>query len=583
MARSKLLFIAAALFALGTAHAQECNPSFATRVLKNGKEVASVIPGESYRFELAAHAGTTVARRIWVQSYLSLPGTFITGSFSAEPTAFEPPRIYWDFPLATDLILTYDFSVPKTSGLCNAMDGSGSCSYYINTWSNAHFLCANSYPESPREIPIAPYIASYASTDDFTIKSGKTYEVKINLRAAKELPVYNVSAIGPMQISILEGAGELVECSAKPTPSVIAELGGNSEQMRMLSYSCIAKKKGKLRLSFPGASGKDAQGNVVTTDTSLQSGIITIAPAKFNLTVENSDLDRTLENTLPGDTFRYAGDGWNAKGEAIQVFLDNRRIKSFPARASFKGSFKLSRWDRDDCSAVFRVVQGKINKKLTISGEKYWEIVGASSGLKLNRSGRRLKKGGYLCAGEYPTLGKSGEALIRKALVPRDIGGFDGMELMALRPSKTSQSGVRLSLVSGLFSSRIQIGTSTKNALVINQGLTIDNPQIYDPLGRPDVHEIPTFFDNPIFEEGYFRSSETMHVVGDLRLNGALLYVNGDLTVSGGVFGIGSIIVTGKLTLGKEISLQNDTGTGFVDQIPLALTVYTGQGLMIAN
>jgi len=580
MAYLRWLFVLSFVFlAFDTVHAQECAPSFTTRVLHNGKEVTRVSPGENYRFELAAHAGATLARRIWVQSYLSLPGTFIENSFSTEPTVFNPPRIYWDFPQATDLTLSYDFSVPKTSGLCNAnSSGSDGCSYYINTWSNAHFLCANSYPESPYQIPIAPYISSYAPTSDFTIKSGKTYEVEINLRAAKELPVYDVSALGPLQVSVLEGSGELVTCSAKSSPSVIAELGGNSESLKKLYYSCTAKKKGKLQLIFPGAAGKDVEGNEVTTDTLLQSGTITIAPSKFDLTVYNTDMFRDLEGTLPGDLFRYSGDGWNPKGEAIEVFLDNKRIKRFPARASFNGSFKLSRWQKDDCSAVFKAVQGKVNKKISIKGKKYWQVVGASAGLKLNGKGRSLKAGGYICAGEFPTLDKGGEALVRKALVPRDLAGFDGMEIMALHPNKTSPSGVRLSQVRGVFSSRIKIGP--KNIVAINQGKTINNPQDWDPIGRPDMREIPTFLDG-VTLDGYLRSDETVVIRGDLRLNSALLYINGNLTVTGGVLGVGSIVVTGKLSVGKEISLENDIGTGFVDQIPLALTVFTGQGLTI--
>ena len=309
----------------------------------------------------------------------------------------------------------------------------------------------------------------------------------------------------------------------------------------------------------------------------LQSGIITVAPSKFDLTLYNTDMFRPPDGTLPGDLFRYNGDGWNPKGEAIQVFLDNKRIKRFGARASFQGTFELSRWQKDDCSAVFRVVQGKTSKKLPINGKKYWQVVGASPGLKLNGSGRKLKAGGYICAGEFPTLDKRGEVLIRKALVPRDLAGFDGMEIQALQPSKTSSNGVRLTHVSGVFSSQIQF--VPKN-LTVNGGVTIDNFQDWDPIGRPNV-EIPNYFSNPTFY-GYNRCDQTMYVSGDLRMESALLYVNGNLTVGGGILGVGTIVVTGKLTVAREISLRNDTGTGFVDQIPLALTVYTGQGLIIA-
>ncbi|MCA9791545.1 MAG: hypothetical protein KC910_07105, partial [Candidatus Eremiobacteraeota bacterium] len=59
---------------------------------------------------------------------------------------------------------------------------------------------------------------------------------------------------------------------------------------------------------------------------------------------------------------------------------------------------------------------------------------------------------------------------------------------------------------------------------------------------------------------GVHRGAGDLTVVGDLKLSGATLFVDGDLTVYGGVTGKGLVVVTGQVKMsGAELSSQNQS------------------------
>ncbi|MDQ7826462.1 MAG: hypothetical protein RDV48_26910 [Candidatus Eremiobacteraeota bacterium] len=58
--------------------------------------------------------------------------------------------------------------------------------------------------------------------------------------------------------------------------------------------------------------------------------------------------------------------------------------------------------------------------------------------------------------------------------------------------------------------------------------------------------------------EGYCRSKGDLTVTGDLKLDGAKLYVDGDLHIFGGLKGKGGVFVTGKTIIEKGSSLDTD-------------------------
>jgi len=82
--------------------------------------------------------------------------------------------------------------------------------------------------------------------------------------------------------------------------------------------------------------------------------------------------------------------------------------------------------------------------------------------------------------------------------------------------------------------------------------------QSYDPASQDEVQHLPGFLHNPRLE-GYCRVGSGLTVSGDVQLAGSLLYVDGDLTVTGGIKGKGAIVVMGKTKIekGSEVATDN--------------------------
>lgn len=81
--------------------------------------------------------------------------------------------------------------------------------------------------------------------------------------------------------------------------------------------------------------------------------------------------------------------------------------------------------------------------------------------------------------------------------------------------------------------------------------------QSYDPVSQDGVRHLPGFLHNPRLE-GYCRVKNSLTVSGDVELNGSLLFVGGDLTVTGGIRGKGAVVVIGKTKMEKGAELTTD-------------------------
>lgn len=79
----------------------------------------------------------------------------------------------------------------------------------------------------------------------------------------------------------------------------------------------------------------------------------------------------------------------------------------------------------------------------------------------------------------------------------------------------------------------------------------------YDPVSMDGVQHLPSFLENPRIE-GYCRIKNGLTVSGDMELSGSLLYVEGDLNITGGVKGKGAVVVTGKTRIDKGADLSSD-------------------------
>ena len=79
--------------------------------------------------------------------------------------------------------------------------------------------------------------------------------------------------------------------------------------------------------------------------------------------------------------------------------------------------------------------------------------------------------------------------------------------------------------------------------------------QCYDPLGRMAFQDIPTLTGNQDLC-GIGRCSTDMTIQGHLRLQGASLFVNGDLLVTDGISGSGLLVVMGQTRVQQGIQLE---------------------------
>ncbi|MBI3924747.1 MAG: hypothetical protein HY319_04340 [Armatimonadetes bacterium] len=73
----------------------------------------------------------------------------------------------------------------------------------------------------------------------------------------------------------------------------------------------------------------------------------------------------------------------------------------------------------------------------------------------------------------------------------------------------------------------------------------------FDTAGKAGVQEIRGTREEPMLDptvSGFLRSGQDLHVAGDLNLEGAQLFVKGDIHVKGGITGTGMIACTGRLT-----------------------------------
>ncbi|MGV8119553.1 MAG: hypothetical protein AB2L14_07320 [Candidatus Xenobiia bacterium LiM19] len=94
----------------------------------------------------------------------------------------------------------------------------------------------------------------------------------------------------------------------------------------------------------------------------------------------------------------------------------------------------------------------------------------------------------------------------------------------------------------------------------------------YDPLaqGMVGVQTLPASMDAQTLE-GASKRAGNLTVNGDLSLDGAFVYVNGDLTIHGGVKGKGGLFVTGKTTIDCGSSLDTSNAAVIMSKGDISL------------
>lgn len=86
-----------------------------------------------------------------------------------------------------------------------------------------------------------------------------------------------------------------------------------------------------------------------------------------------------------------------------------------------------------------------------------------------------------------------------------------------------------------------------------------------DPIGRSEKTDITTAtLTNPPQFEGIYRAPQSLTISGGLDLNGAVVYVDGSVTVDGGIRGKGALIATRDVIVRGESAFTGDQQAGIV-------------------
>ena len=86
-----------------------------------------------------------------------------------------------------------------------------------------------------------------------------------------------------------------------------------------------------------------------------------------------------------------------------------------------------------------------------------------------------------------------------------------------------------------------------------------------DPISRTEKTDITTTsLNNPPQFEGFYRAGNSLTISGGLDLNGAVIYVNGSVTVDGGIRGKGALIATLDVTVRGASQFTGDQQAGIV-------------------
>lgn len=261
-----------------------------------------------------------------------------------------------------------------------------------------------------------------------------------------------------------------------------------------------------------------------------------------------------------GDQVSFIGSVWDPEGDAIQVTWNGTQIGSYTTPASFSGSWQLPVFPTDSCRGTLRAVQGEFVKSLALHADPAGQIAFADGDVHAGffrgdhvdaaNPTRTLKPKSVLCEGEGAYVGPTGAAI---------WANTDAFEI------SDKPKGIH---VWGAVS-------TPSGTLALSGGRTVQfaiggpDPHTFDPAlrGAPNVVRLgPTLSSGSgtVNLGGFYSRDGDLSVPSALHLDGAVLYVNGNATLSAGLNGVGAVIVTGNLTIKGPIELRTDSTNALV-------------------
>jgi hypothetical protein len=278
---------------------------------------------------------------------------------------------------------------------------------------------------------------------------------------------------------------------------------------------------------------------------------------------------------------------WDPKGGPIVISWGGKKVESISpeqngsvANFSFESRFKLTSWpvrpkrtSKQPCSGTLTATQGDVTRTIKLEGK----AVGGVLEAKHNKNG--LKTGDTYCTGELGSslLDPAGGMIVYSIPAPSDFGPGVGT-----LPSPSSSYNVTswavvdsdeldihvnaVALWSGRWlcvalanSGWVKISVASRDTFDVGQLSTpcavrprpgpLPGLQAFDPsrLGVKYVNWSPPLAQDSL--SSYYRSADSLDLPGPLSIDEGFLYVDGDVTLKGGLNGTGALISTGRIMI----------------------------------
>ena len=237
----------------------------------------------------------------------------------------------------------------------------------------------------------------------------------------------------------------------------------------------------------------------------------------------------------------YEGRGWSASGGPIVVRWGDDVVATIGATKNFGGSFDLVDFptkSRTACSGQLTATQGELSVSVGLTGTPR-EKLNYAKGVTWP-DGRPVRKGSIVCDGLDLVESKSHVKVVESL-----TGAWLGLRIDA----------GRVQIDSGVSARKIVLGAGGPKPVTVAAKRDPDVRR-FDPQGEPGVITLSEGRHDSLNLDTFYRRQGNLRADEGIVLENALLFVDGDLRVTGGVKGTGAIFVLGNATISGRVDLQ---------------------------
>jgi hypothetical protein len=265
-----------------------------------------------------------------------------------------------------------------------------------------------------------------------------------------------------------------------------------------------------------------------------------------------------------GKQIIYRGDDWDGDGSVLVLSSRGKEISKPTSPDRFAGvAMPLDAYPDGDCRVGITARQDKTKRTVTAFAPQTVRVLFAAGGPDDVgvRNGRRTRAGSFVCAGEEMEVNGSGTAVYQSV---RKEAGWQGLAVVS------AAKNVRVN--GDVFAPRVKITLADGSTRIV-KGPGGGDVSRYDLAAR-DVGNLQLLSEEvpAATISGFAQREGNLHVSGQLQLDGAAIFVRGNVTIDAGLSGTGSIIATGSITIHGAVSLFSDGANALRSSGALTLT-----------